>query len=217
MWFYVLFTWMAYAVQFSFLTLALAAGLYYLAELVEEYSSAAARVIRYTILVTVLLYLGLWLLEGFPLLLVGMGVLAQLLHLALLRTFPVFVPASPSFIGTIVLLLVNHYLAFRYFAEEYRSFGEMLAYMTLCLWVVPFSFLVSLSANDQTLPMISHHARSGSTQYGMASFLIPNDNDVVSSYFSTKQKRGGYGLLSLFKRAKESVLPANVNQTKRYA
>lgn len=31
----------------------------------------------------------------------------------------------------------------------------MLSYFTVCLWMVPFLFILSLSANDNTLPIIN--------------------------------------------------------------
>ncbi|KAG2466029.1 TX261 protein, partial [Polypterus senegalus] len=79
----------------------------------------------------------------------------------------------------VVLVVVNHYMAFQYFAEEYYPFSEVLSYFTICLWVVPFSFFVSLSADD-----------------------------VVSNYF-TKGKRGKRsGILVVFSFLKEAVLPS---------
>ena len=71
-----------------------------------------------------------------------------------------------------VLVIVNHYLAFSFFGEHYYPFSEVtnyfltfettvwalpkmnvpifqvMAYFTLCLWLVPFAFFVSLSANE---------------------------------------------------------------------
>uniref|UniRef100_A0A7N4P3L5 Protein TEX261 n=1 Tax=Sarcophilus harrisii TaxID=9305 RepID=A0A7N4P3L5_SARHA len=51
-----------------------------------------------------------------------------------------------------VLVVVNHYLAFQYFAEEYYPFSEVLAYFTFCLWLIPFAFFVSLAAGENILP-----------------------------------------------------------------
>ncbi|NXH00198.1 TX261 protein, partial [Loxia leucoptera] len=58
--------------------------------------------------------------------------------------FSLFFPA--------VLVVVNHYLAFQYFAEEFYLFSEVLAYFTFCLWLIPFAFFVSLSAGENVLP-----------------------------------------------------------------
>ena len=53
MWFLYLLSWISTVLQICFVTLAIAAGLYYLAELVEEYTAMTAkvRIERYLILV----------------------------------------------------------------------------------------------------------------------------------------------------------------------
>lgn len=53
------------------------------------------------------------------------------------------------------MILVNHYLAFQHFGEMFHSFSEVMAYFTLCQWLVPFALFVSLSANENVLPMIA--------------------------------------------------------------
>lgn len=69
-----------------------------------------------------------------------------------------------------------------------------MAYFTLCLWCVPFALFVSLSANDNVLPTLSEQTR-----------LIDGNDDVVTSYFSSKGKK--LGLLSILNSARESILP----------
>nr|XP_036854214.1 protein TEX261 [Manis javanica] len=146
MWFMYVLSWLSLFIQVAFITLAVAAGLYYLAELIEEYTVATSRIIKYMI----------WL----------------------------FVPSTG-------LVVVNHYLAFQFFAEEYYPFSEVLAYFTFCLWIIPFAFFVSLSAGENVLP----------------STMQPGD-DVVSNYF-TKGKRGKrLGILVVFSFIKEAILPS---------
>lgn len=66
----------------------------------------------------------------------------------------------------------------------------MLAYFTICMWIVPFALFVSLSANDSVLPTtVSDQSR--------------RSPDVVSNYFSRNKKQG---LLSLFQYLKEALL-----------
>ena len=52
-----------------------------------------------------------------------------------------------------------------------------MAYFTICMWLVPFAFFVSLSANENVLPTINERRP-----------LLSDENDVVSNYFSKKQK-----------------------------
>ena len=73
---------------------------------------------------------------------------------------------------------MNHYMAFGYFSAKYYPFVEVicfspskftyvqllnilnnitnssqiLSYFTICLWIVPFSFFISLSSNEYVLP-----------------------------------------------------------------
>jgi len=200
MWFFILLSWFALLVQLFFVILAVAAGLYYLAELVEEYSVIAAKVIKYIILITLGIYLCLFLFEDLPTSLIICGVISHILHLLILRTFPYFEFTSLPFITSIVLLIVNHYLSFSHFATVYYPFTQVLAFFTICLWLVPFAFFISLSANENVLPTLAETRP-----------LLSDDNDVVSHYFSRKGKR--LGLLSFFNYAKDSLLPQRVKKS----
>ncbi|VVD01153.1 unnamed protein product [Leptidea sinapis] len=161
-------------VQAVFVTMAIASGLYYLAELVEEYSVMA----KY---VTVAIHIGLIFFEDIPLYLNGMGLLQQLFHGLLLKDFPVFRFTSVTFIAGVINLVVYHYLALQFFGSTYYGFSEVLAYFTLCLWIVPFALFVSMSANDYVLPI------TGERQH------LLGENNVVTDYLSQKAKR--YSLL----------------------
>ncbi|XP_067935915.1 protein TEX261-like [Watersipora subatra] len=195
MWFMWLLSWVAMLIQLVLLTLAIATGLYYLAELVEEYTSASARALKYMIYATVAVYVGFLLFEDLPLSFVLAGIIQQVFHLMLLQTFPHFTFTSLAFIGTCVLLAATHYLAFTHFSVNWYPFPEVLAVFTICLWLVPFGFFVSLSANDNTLP---------STVPAESSGLLNNGNDdLLSSYFN--RKRSKVGLLSALKSAQEYV------------
>merc|ERR1712037_880107 len=109
-------------------------------------------------------------------------------------SFPFFSVTSASFILSVIMVLVNHYLAFSHFGENYYPFSEVMAYFTICLWLVPFSFFVSLSANENVLPTMN-------TMERRPLLSQEDNNDVVSNYFSKKQK--GVGLLSVFNKIKE--------------
>ncbi|XP_026547451.1 protein TEX261-like, partial [Notechis scutatus] len=53
MWFMYALSWLALFIQAAFVTLGIAAGLYYLAELIEEYTVATSRIIKYMIWVSI--------------------------------------------------------------------------------------------------------------------------------------------------------------------
>lgn len=187
-----LLSYFSLLVQICFVTVSIAAGLYYLAELVEEYTVLAKKVITWMIVGSVLLYVVFIFTERFTWTLILCGLGAQALHAAILKNFPYVKFLSPSFLGAVILLLANHYLAFIYFQQQFHPFTEVMAYFTLCLWLVPFALFVSLSANDNVLPTSNERTH------------LLSDNDVVTNYFSSRKK---IGLLSLFNYAKESLLP----------
>ncbi|XP_055917776.1 protein TEX261 [Eupeodes corollae] len=185
-------SYVSFVLQICFVTVAIAAGLYYLAELVEEYSVVAKKIISGMIAATSLLYISFIFFENLPwtMLLCGLG--AQLFHFCIMKNFPCINFLSMSFCGAIIFLIINHFLAFQYFTTNFYPFSEVLAYFILCLWLVPFALFVSLSANDNVLPTVNSH-------------ILHNDNpDVVSNYFARRQKK--QGLLSLFSSAKELIV-----------
>lgn len=188
-----LLTFVGFLVQICFITLAIAAGLYYLAELVEEYTVAAKKVISVLILATTTIYVLFIFFDNLPWSMIWCGLFAQLCHGFIMKSFPYVQFTSISFIGACIMLIVNHWLAFSYFSSVWYQFSEILAYFTLCLWIVPFALFVSLSANDNVLPTVNERSP------------LLNDNDIVTNYFSNKGKK--LGLLSLFNYAKESILP----------
>lgn len=119
-----------------------AAGLYYLAELVEEYSTIAKKIIWWmnavcythnlgaecsagVLQVVTSLYVFLWLFESFPLTMILCGVLGQLCHFVILSNFPFVAFSSIQFIFGVILVIVNHYLAFSYFSSTYHPFSEV--------------------------------------------------------------------------------------------
>merc|ERR1719315_955766 len=128
--------------------------------------------------------------ENLPTSLVAGGLVAQVGHLALLNSFPFFSATSPSFLLSVVMVVINHYLAFSFFGENFYPFSEVMAYFTICQWLVPFAFFVSLSANENVLPTMAERSP----------LMSPGDDDVVSNYFNKKQK--GVGLLSMFNSLK---------------
>merc|ERR1719454_588526 len=103
--------------------------------------------------------------------------------------------ASPNFILTLIMVALNHIFAFGFFGEVYHQFNDVLAYFTICVWLVPFTFFISLSAGENTLP---------TSQYG--------SEDALSHYMSRGKKQRS-GLLRALEFAREAILPS---RAKRY-
>ncbi|KAH8233446.1 protein TEX261 [Drosophila bipectinata] len=189
--------WISLGIQIVFLTLSIVAGLYYLAELAEEYTTAARKCILGFISFTIFVYIMLMVFEDLPWSMIICGFVAQGFHLAIMGGFPFVRLLSLPLLGSLAMLVVNHFLAFQYFTTVYVPFTQVLAYFTICMWIVPFALFVSLSANDSVLPTtVSDQNR--------------RSPDVVSNYFSRNKKQG---LLSLFQYLKESLLPGRSKKT----
>ncbi|CAK8687130.1 unnamed protein product [Clavelina lepadiformis] len=184
------------AMQILFVTLAIAAALYYLAEIIEEYTVMTRKIVRVMLISSVVVYFGLWIFEGFPFTLVGIGLFTNVVEFGLLRTFPFIELTSPNFILTVVLVFVNHYFAFQYFSDVYHSFTEVLSYFTLCLWLIPFTFFISLSASDNVLPST------------MQPLLSKSDDHDVLSHYMIKGKKKRSVLLTVFEGCKDLVVPS---------
>lgn len=128
------------------------------------------------ILATTFIYVLFIFFDRLPWSMVMCGLLSQLCHGLIMNSFPFVQFTSIPFIGSCIMLVVNHWLAFSYFSNNWYQFSEVisnkksrfyftnssnsqiLAYFTLCLWIVPFALFVSLSANDNVLPTINERS-----------------------------------------------------------
>ncbi|OAA52809.1 Transmembrane adaptor Erv26 [Beauveria brongniartii RCEF 3172] len=167
MWILPLIGYAGAIVGFGFLTLAIASGLYYLSELVEEHTVIAKRLLTRTIYTIVGVQITLWIVDGFPFWATLLGVVSHVVYLGNMRRFPFVKLSDPLFILSCVLVLVDHYVWFRHFSDtqaasyhrasyyddvEVPSFTMIASYFGLCVWLVPFALFVSLSAGDNVLP-----------------------------------------------------------------
>ncbi|KAI8959598.1 transmembrane adaptor Erv26 [Daldinia sp. FL1419] len=195
MWILPLVGYLGSIVGFCFLTLAIASGLYYLSELVEEHTVIAKRLLTKLIYSIIALQLILWLVDGFPFALTLMGVVSHIIYLGNMRRFPFVKLTDPLFVASCVLVLVNHYFWFQHFSEAQRrsysrlssmydqpdvpSFTEIASYFGLCVWLIPFALFVSLSASDNVLPTIgteqpSHGSDGKNKRQGMVKVIVDN-------------------------------------------
>jgi hypothetical protein len=86
-------------------------------------------------------------------------------------------------IASVVLVLINHYVWFRHFSHHQErayqnmtsyydtpsdipTFTEIASYFGLCVWLVPFSLFVSLSASDNILPTMGNEPSTPSLAPG---------------------------------------------------
>ncbi|KAI1316532.1 erv26 super protein [Mortierella claussenii] len=139
-------------ISFLFATLSLACGLYYMAELVEEYTVLTKKIIKGLTLIVVVLHLSLWLLDGLPFLKILFSLGCHAVYSFNLLNFPYISLMSAPFLLSCVLVLVDHFMWFQYFSRRYYSFMSIASFFGICVWMIPFSYFISLSANDNALP-----------------------------------------------------------------
>jgi len=236
MWIFPLLGYIGVVLGFTFLTLSIASGLYYLSELVEEHSVLSKRVLTRLIELIIVIHLLLLIFDGFPLLLTLFSAASHIVYLAnISQSFPSVRITNPVFILSCFLVVGNHFLWFRYFSnppvptdhpysDAYRSgglngspydysstllhgnlptFTEISAFFGICVWMVPFSLFVSLSASDNVLPSTATVGNgddgmggaAAAKQYrapGMAKMVFGSVKDYVGS---------GAEALGLYKRA----------------
>ena len=163
---------------FSFLTLSIASGLYYLSELVEEHSVLSAKLLRRLIYSVMAIQVLLWLVDGFPFTLTCLCIASHLVYASNLRHFPVVKLTDPLFLISCALVMLNHWVWFRHFSarsdydsrtyqDRYQatgphiSFTEIASYFGICVWLVPFALFVSLSAGENILPSMGSEYATG--------------------------------------------------------
>lgn len=119
-----------------------AAGLYYLAELVEEYTVIAKKVITILVLFVATVFFLFLFVDNLPWSMIICGLVSQVLHAIILTDFPYVKLLSVQFVGTIVMLFVNHYLAFKHFTWQYYSFTEVNGMRIKHIFDTFFSFAI---------------------------------------------------------------------------
>ncbi|KAJ8663822.1 hypothetical protein O0I10_000096 [Lichtheimia ornata] len=143
----------AVVLGFCFVVLSLACGLYYLAELVEEYTVYTRKVIKTMTGTVIAIHVLLWIVDRLPFLLLAFSIFCHGVYTMNLKTFPFISLTSLPFIASCVLVFVDHFLWFQYFTTHYRPFMDIAAFFGICVWLIPFTYFISLSANDNALPM----------------------------------------------------------------
>ncbi|KAI5463585.1 DUF396 domain protein [Mariannaea sp. PMI_226] len=199
MWILPLVGYVGAVIGFCFLTLAIASGLYYLSELVEEHSVIAKRFLTRMIYFIVGLQIALWIVDGFPFWATLLGVSSHIIYLGNMRRFPFVKLTDPLFILSCILVLVNHYVWFRHFSHmqshayqrysyydkpEVPSFTMIASYFGLCVWMVPFALFVSLSAGDNVLPTMGTEPARGldgkNKPQGMIKAIVDKVRDAIA-------------------------------------
>lgn len=201
---------------FVFLTLAIASGLYFISEQVEEHTVLTKRLLTQIIYAIITIHVLLMLVDGFPMKTTLFSIGANMVYLQNLKRFPYISLTSGIFILSCISVVLNHFMWFRFFTDSsippyaiYRSnpdyqgpvhppFAQVSSFLGLCVWLVPFALFISLSASDNVLPTsadISFEDESGAAKArrqstGLAKALI----NYVYGYVVKVFRAAGYEL-----------------------
>ncbi|KAH9938373.1 transmembrane adaptor Erv26, partial [Fomitopsis serialis] len=153
-----------------------ASGLLWLSELIEEHSRVAKVVGERTIYFIIILHCLLYITDSLPLKHTAFSIACQIVYLQnFTPSWPSISLSSFSFILSCVMVICNHFMWFFYFSrisEEARhaarrpygqsrstsrvpNFGDIATFFGLCVWLIPVFLFLSLSANDNALPINS--------------------------------------------------------------
>ncbi|WOO79668.1 Protein SVP26 [Vanrija pseudolonga] len=161
---------------FVFVTLSLASGLLWLAELIEEHSRIAKVVGIRAIYAIMVLHVLLYITDGLPLLPTLFSIACHAVYRQHFSSrWPFISLTSPVFLLSCVLVVADHFLWFFHFAgvaqeaKKYRAskyrysantqphkdaptFLDVAVFFAICVWFIPLFLFLSLSANDNVIP-----------------------------------------------------------------
>eukprot|EP01027_Heterolobosea_sp_BB2_P011221 GEZU01016352.1.p1 GENE.GEZU01016352.1~~GEZU01016352.1.p1 ORF type:complete len:223 (+),score=53.69 GEZU01016352.1:345-1013(+) len=153
--FFTIVSYISLYVALAFLALCLATGLYYLAEVAEEFTSTSKKCLQYAIWTVMGVHVCLFVFDRFPFWTCLFGLGSHLVYNQLMKNFPFFSPQSLAFIGSCICFVVNHIVWYMYFTDPFTptfSLHKLLGFFFLCVWLVPLGFFVTLSVNEYSLP-----------------------------------------------------------------
>ncbi|KNZ77157.1 Protein SVP26, partial [Termitomyces sp. J132] len=164
------YSYVAVLSAFAFVTLSLASGLLYVSELIEEHSRAAKVYGQRGIYTIITLHFILYFSESLPFPQTAFSIICHVIYLQnFSASWPLISLTSVSFLASCVFVVVDHFLWFFYFSRmtqearrnrryggpftEVPGFTEIASFFGICVWLVPLFLFLSLSANDNALPV----------------------------------------------------------------
>lgn len=126
------------------------AFLYKAIHYIEEYPNRAKEKIYYIIYGVCAMHIILFF-RGFSILLIGFSIICQLLFFNLLVDYPNIETAGAGFIVAVMFTFVNHMAFLSAMLKKKSGLFEIFLYFFVVVWTVPFSFFLSLTANDTVI------------------------------------------------------------------
>ncbi|KAJ3328404.1 erv26 super protein [Blyttiomyces sp. JEL0837] len=128
--------------------------------------------------------------DGFPVVRTLISLGCHGVYSLLLEKFPNIQLEDPIFIATCVLVIFDHFLWFFFFTHNYHRFSEIATFFGIIVWLIPFMYFISLSANEYTLPAIdpsaSQRERGGRQKKtnlvkGLINFVLQKKDELLPS------------------------------------
>lgn len=135
-----------------FMAVCLATGLYYLAEMVEEYTRLTKKVLDWSIKASYGFHALLFIVDRMPFFACAVSCLAQFAYSRMLKRFPFIDFTSGEFLGSVAAMGATHWVWVRHFHSTYHSTEYVLGFFFMIVWFVPFGFFISIAANESVLP-----------------------------------------------------------------
>jgi len=161
------------AAAFIFVTLSLASGLLWLSELIEEHSRTAKVIGQRGIYIVIILHVLLYFFDSLPVQQTLFSIVCHIVYLQnITGSWPFISLTSLPFTASCILVVIDHFVWFFHFAhltqqarQRTRSmyytpgsakapgFADIATFFGVCVWLAPLFLFLSLSANDNALPM----------------------------------------------------------------
>lgn len=165
------------ALGFCLLVMLIATTLYYISEELEAHTVSAKRHITRSIYGIMGIHILLWIVDGLPFFLTCWSLFSNYIYLRVMASFPVVEHTSGIFILACISATLNHFLWFWHFndddlppytiydrdplyeGETLPPFSQVASFFGILVWTVPFLLFLSLSANDNALPVTTDHGK----------------------------------------------------------
>eukprot|EP01083_Nonionella_stella_P094834 266186_1 len=195
-WLFSVLSWCSTYIFMSFCVICVATGIYFFSELAEEYTVMTRRIITAMIVCIITVHVLLWAMDEFNFMDIAVGIAAHVFYYRLIRKFPEFQFISIDFLLSVALLGASHWMWWKFFASKWITKMQIMGFFWICVWLVPLALVISLSANDYSIPMSSQ---------------------TNKSYDNNEKSRRAFGIksvlkfLRLGKQREPSPLPQRVN------
>jgi hypothetical protein len=134
--------------------LCVATGLFYLAELAEEFPTLTRRVLKILMGTVAVLMLLFMVVDGLCWWRCCFTIVAHLLYGSLLSSFPYVKLLSVNCIGSFGAFILDNVSWYVFFISQggHYPFWAVMSFLLLCVWSTPIGFFISLAATDDQLP-----------------------------------------------------------------